>query len=249
MKRLRAGLSDRLAGYRPMPLSHIVAAPVAESPAVIRRRQRVVVVTTAAGAALLGSSLSSPPGSRRFYLSTAAVATTWAVGGLASGPLHLGWIETRDATLRRPLLTPLATGVGAFGIFYAGALVARRIPVLNRAVTRVLRYAHAGDTRWVIATTLANGLGEEIFFRGALYATLADRNPVVTSTATYALATTTTRNPALVLAATVMGTLFGLQRRASGGIQAPTLTHLTWSTLMVRYLPPLFPGRRGLDTE
>ena len=45
---------------------------------------------------------------------------------------------------------------------------------------------------------------------------------------------------ALVLAAVVMGTLFGAQRRASGGIQAPVLTHLTWSVLMLRYLPPLF---------
>jgi len=226
-----------------MPLTHIVGAPIAESPAVVARRQRVVIATTTAGAALLGASLSSPPGSRRFYLSTAVVATTWTLGGLTSGPLHLGWIETRDATIRRPILTPVATGVAAFGVFYAGALVARRIPVLDAAVTRVLRYAHAGDDRWVLATTLANGLGEEIFFRGALYAALADHNPVVTSTATYALATTTTRNPALVLAASVMGTLFGLQRRASGGIQAPTLTHLTWSTLMVRFLPPLFRGR------
>ena len=38
-----------------------------------------------------------------------------------------------------------------------------------------------------------------------------------------------------------MGALFALQRRASGGIQAPILTHLTWSTLILRYLPPLFP--------
>jgi hypothetical protein len=43
-----------------------------------------------------------------------------------------------------------------------------------------------------------------------------------------------------VLAAGVMGSLFGLQRRASGGLQAPVLTHLTWSTLMVHFLPPLF---------
>ena len=50
---------------------------------------------------------------------------------------------------------------------------------------------------------------------------------------------------ALVLAATVMGTLFAAQRRASGGIQAPVLTHLTWSILMLRYLPPLF--RSGTD--
>ena len=67
----------------------------------------------------------------------------------------------------------------------------------------------------------------------------ADR-AVAVSTAVYTLATVTTRNPALMLAAGAMGTLFSLQRRASGGLQAPVLTHLTWSTLMVRYLPPLF---------
>ena len=37
-----------------------------------------------------------------------------------------------------------------------------------------------------------------------------------------------------------MGALWGLQRRATNGLQAPVLTHLTWSTLMLRFLPPLF---------
>ena len=85
-----------------------------------------------------------------------------------------------------------------------------------------------------------NGAAEEVFFRGALYATIGERHPVALSTGAYTLATVTTRNPALVLAATAMGTLFAAQRRASGGIQAPVLTHLTWSVLMLRYLPPLF---------
>jgi membrane protease YdiL (CAAX protease family) len=62
----------------------------------------------------------------------------------------------------------------------------------------------------------------------------------------YGLATTATRNPALVLASLAMGALFGLQRRASGGIQAPMITHATWSALMLRYLPPLFPDRPAL---
>jgi membrane protease YdiL (CAAX protease family) len=92
----------------------------------------------------------------------------------------------------------------------------------------------------VLLTTYANAVGEELFFRGALYAALPPGHAAVTSTAVYALATTATRNPSLVLAAGVMGALFTLQRRASGGLQAPLITHLTWSTLMVRYLPPLF---------
>ncbi len=92
----------------------------------------------------------------------------------------------------------------------------------------------------VVATTLANGLGEEVFFRGALYGALDPDRAIVVSTAVYTLATASTRNPALMLAAAAMGTLFSLQRRASGGLQAPALTHLTWSILMVCYLPPLY---------
>lgn len=233
----------RLDRLLPMPLSHVIAVRLVETAAARRRRRRVVAGTALGGAALLGGSLATEPGSRRFYASTATVATTWAVGGLLSGPLHLGWIESRDSTLRRPVVTPLATGVGAFAVFYGGALVARRVPVLDKALTRVLRFADEGDDRLVMATTLANGLAEEVFFRGALYAALEDAHPVAGSTLVYALTTTTTRNPALVLAASVMGTLFAFQRRASGGIQASAITHLTWSALMLRFLPPLFRDR------
>lgn len=239
----------RLDRVLPKPLTHVVGREHVESTRVRRRRRRVVAGTAVVGAALLGRSLSTEPGSREFYGSTAAVAATWAIGGLASGPLHLGWIETRDSSLRRPVLTPVGTGLGAFALFYGGAVVARRIPVLDDSLARVLRFADEGDGRLVLATTLANGLAEEIFFRGALYSAVGRHHPVAGSTAVYALATTTTRNPALVLAASVMGSLFALQRRASGGIQAPLITHVTWSALMVRFLPPLFrradAGRSG----
>lgn len=229
-----------LAGRLPMPLTYVVPVEHRESLAVVRRRQRVVVGVSVVGAGLLGASLSTRPGSKEFYLATLGVAGVWTAGGLLSGPLHLGWIQNRDEQLRRPVLAPVATGVGAFGFFYACALVAKRIPLLDNAISRVLVFAEEGNDPLVLLTTLANGLGEEVFFRGALYAALGDRHPVASSTAVYALSTSTTRNPALVLAAGVMGTLFGLQRRASNGLQAPTITHLTWSTLMVRFLPPLF---------
>ena len=205
-----------------------------------RRRRRVVAGVTAAGAGLLGVSLSTRPASWQFYATSAGVAATWLAGGVASGPLHLGWMQTKDETLRRPVLTPVLLGIGAFGAFYGCALVAREIPVLDTAISSVLAYAHQGDNTLVLLTTLANGAAEEVFFRGALYAAIGEQHPVALSTAAYTLATVTTRNPALVLAATVMGTLFAAQRRASGGIQAPVLTHLTWSVLMLRYLPPLF---------
>lgn len=203
-------------------------------------RRRVVAGVTVAGAGFLGLSLSTRPGSPQFYATTLGVAGTWAVGGCASGPLHLGWVQTHHQTLRRPVSTPILTGIGAFGLVYGCALAARHVPILDDALRSIMRFAEQGAQPLVLLTTLANGAGEEIFFRGALYAAVGERYPVAVSTAAYALATVATRNPALVLAAAAMGTLFGLQRRASGGIQAPVLTHLTWATLVLRYLPPLF---------
>jgi membrane protease YdiL (CAAX protease family) len=239
MKATSAWKRDRVAvvGRLPAPLRQVVTGPPCESGATRARRRRVVSGVAVVGTGLLAVSLSARPGSRQFYATAGALAATWAAGGLASGPLDRGWIEDRDGRLRRPLLTPAATGAAAFGAFYAAARVARGIPSLDSAVGRALSFAVTGDDALVLATALANGVGEEVFFRGALYAAFGDNHPVAASTAVYALVTSATRNPALVAAAGAMGTLFALQRRASGGVQAPTITHLVWSALMVRALP------------
>ena len=55
----------------------------------------------------------------------------------------------------------------------------------------------------------------------------------------YAAATVTTGTAMLVFAALLLGLVLGLQRRASGVILAPILTHITWSTTMVFALPAL----------
>jgi membrane protease YdiL (CAAX protease family) len=134
------------------------------------------------------------------------------------------------------VLTPVATGVAAFGLFYAAARVCGRVPALDNTVARALSFAEDGNEALVLATALATGVGEEIFFRGALYTALGDAHPVALSTAVYTLTTTSTRNPALVMAACAMGTLFALQRRRTGGVQASTITHAVWSTLMIHCL-------------
>jgi membrane protease YdiL (CAAX protease family) len=207
-----------------------------------RRRRWVVGGTLLASSGLLNASMSTTPGSARFYGLTFGAAATLTAGGLASGPVHRGWTGAGrpGQPNRRPVLGPVLLGVGAFAVFYGLALVARHIPPLRWAISKVLSYAHHGSETLVLLTTLANGAAEEVFFRGAGYLAVGDRHPVALSTALYALATTATRNPALVLASAVLGTLFGLQRRATGGVQAPMLTHLTWSALMLRFLPPLF---------
>ncbi len=198
------------------------------------------------GTGLLGASLSTKPASRQFYALTFSVAGTWLIGGLAAEPLDWDSFRGNERSLGKLVALPVLTGAAAFGAFFGAALVARRIPVLNEALVSVLNYAERGSDSLVLATTLANGVGEEVFFRGSLFTALGSPHPVAASTGVYMLTTCATRNPALVVAAGVMGTVFAAQRRATGGILAPILTHVTWSALMVRFLPKLFRHQRTL---
>lgn len=231
---------QRVVDTLPTWLTQKVPRDHRESDQAFARRRRVVGVVSVGGAAFLGAALSTEPNSRAFYLSTFGVAATWVAGAFASGPLHLGYMQSRHQELERPVLAPVLAGVGAFGVFYGCAVIARHVPILDEALRHVLQFAEQGSTSLVILTTLLNGAAEELFFRGALFAAVGEKYPVPVSTAVYMLATCATRNPALVLAAGAMGALFGLQRRASGGVQAPIITHATWSALMLRFLPPLF---------
>ena len=142
---------------------------------------------------------------------------------------------------------PVLTGAAAFGLFDGTAQLARHIPPLNRAIGSVLRYADNGSTPLILAAASANAAAEELFFRGALWTLVQDSHPLAKTTLAYAATTAATRNPALMLAGTATSVLFGLQRRTSGGILAPALTHLTWSLLMLRYLPPLFQTPRPAE--
>ena len=82
----------------------------------------------------------------------------------------------------------------------------------------------------LIVVTAVNGIAEELFFRGAAYAAIT-RHPVVWTTVAYVVATAATGNVMLAFAAILLGIIVGLQRRASGGILAPIITHCTWSLI------------------
>jgi membrane protease YdiL (CAAX protease family) len=85
-----------------------------------------------------------------------------------------------------------------------------------------------------------NGFAEELFFRGALYTALGGFHPVAISTLLYVICTSASGNPMLGFAALILGTVCALERRATGGVLAPFLTHLVWGLIMVLALPPLF---------
>lgn len=234
LRRWAGGLLGR-ALFEPVPRDHT------ETDAAFRRRRLVAVLTLGLGSTLLGLSLSARPGDPSFYLYTALLAGIWLLGGLASGPLHLGRIRVRSG-LSRPIGPAIALGLVAAAVFVLGALVVREVPLLATLTDQVLDHARVGSLPLVVALTLVNGAAEEVFFRGALYAAIGRRRPVLVSTAVYTLATVATANPMLVFAAALLGTVLGLQRRASGGILGPVLTHITWSSVMVLLLPALLAG-------
>jgi len=205
------------------------------------RRRIVVAITLAVGSTLLGLSFSVEQGDPAFYPLTFALAVTWTLGSLLSGPLHLGHILL-GGRLRRPIVTPTAVGLLLAALFVLGALVVRTIPSLVRLSEDVLGYARLGNLWIIVMITLINGVAEELFFRGALFAAIGVRHAVLISTVLYASTTIAGGNPLLVFTAAVLGTVVALQRRASGGILAPILTHITWSLTMLFVLPPVFGG-------
>jgi membrane protease YdiL (CAAX protease family) len=207
----------------------------------LRRRQLVTLVFVVVGGVALGFSLRLEPGSHWFYPATLALALVWTVGAFASGPLHLGRIARRSE-LVRPVLTPVVVGLALAAVFVAGALLVHSVSWLSGLedqVVKVTDVADEGSLPVLAVVTAVNGVAEELFFRGAAYAAIP-RHPVLWTTVAYAVATAATGNVMLAFAAVLLGAVVGLERRATGGILAPVLTHCTWSLAMLFALPLVF---------
>ena len=210
-----------------------------DSAAAFRRRQVVAAIVVLVGAAVLGWSLRLEPGGNTFYVAAIVLAGVWAAGAFLSGRLHLGRIAGEGELFVRPILAPILLGLLLVGLFVLGALVVREIDPLATYVSSVLEYADQGSLTVLAIITFFNGIAEELFFRGAMYAAIP-RHPVFWTTVAYVVATLATGNVMLAFAAILLGAVCGLERRASGGILAPILTHITWSLSMLFVLPLLF---------
>ena len=103
----------------------------------------------------------------------------------------------------------------------------------------MLDHADQGSIPLLVLVTALNAVAEELFFRGALYAATPRWSPRP-GTAAYTLATLATGNAMLAFAAMLLGAVVGLERRATGGIQAPVLTHVVWSLILLLALPAIF---------
>jgi len=188
-----------------------------------------VLATALAGAVVLGLMLRAEAGSGWFYTATMLLAAVWVTGALLSGPLP--W--------DRPSLAPVAVGLGLAAVFAVGALVVREIDPLADPVRDVLDLADTGAVPLLVLVTAVNGVAEELFFRGALYDAVP-RHPVAWAAAANAAVVAVGGNVMLAFAALVLAVVVGVERRVTGGVTAPVLTHVAWSVTMLLVLPPLF---------
>ena len=214
-----------------------MGTPVVDEPT--DHRRAVVIAFGVFGVAGLAWGLRTDPGSGAFYASTLALAVAWFVGGLLSGPVPLGW-ETHDGQRRRPIVSAISAGAALAAVFVVGALIVRRIPVLSHRVEGVLDFARHGSWPIVLLLTVANGVAEEVFFRGAVQPALPERIRLPGSVVIYVAVTFATGNVMLGFAAVLLGAVVSLQRKATDGVLAPVLTHVTWSVLMFVALPIVF---------
>ncbi|MFC7491088.1 MULTISPECIES: CPBP family intramembrane glutamic endopeptidase [unclassified Knoellia] len=222
----------RAALVEPVPRDHT------ESDRAFRRRRVVAAVTLVLGLVVNSWALRIAPGDSMFYPATLLLAAVWAVGALISGPLHLGRAHTRGGEASgRSIVQSLVLGVMLLGVFLLGALVVARIPVLRGPVDGLLDHARFGSLAVVAVITAINGVAEELFYRGALFAAVGRRHAVLVTTILYAAVVAGSGVPLLILAAALVGLVVGLQRRVTGGILGPIITHLTWSLGMLFLLP------------
>jgi membrane protease YdiL (CAAX protease family) len=228
-----------------------------------RRRRWVVAATLVLGTAALAGTLAAPRGSGAFTALGLLAGVVWTVGALVAGPGgprgtspgSRGWPGARAVAVgavipgpgdsggsdRRTtpwqLVGAVAVGVAAYLAFAGAALVVDHLPVLDGAVDSALNRAEAGPLAAVLAVVVLNAVGEELFFRGALPLALGGERRAAVAVAVYVLVTVAMLNAALVVAAAVMGTLFMVERLATGAVVTPAVTHVTWSVLVLLALP------------
>ncbi len=238
---MTAGPPTRDRPSRPPPEAVPPPGPDSAPESVLDRRPNLarlaVLVVLGAGVALLHLSFASPPGSPRFYGLSLALAAVWLAGGLLRGPIAV--LPDPPRRLGRVIIAPIVVGLGLAAIFLLGALIVHRVPVLDRVLAGVFDYADRGLPVLVLGITVMNAVGEELFFRGALWRLVREPYRLLVTTLIYALATIATGNPLLVFAAVLLALVVGRLRQVTGGVAAPALAHTAWSVTMLLGVPAL----------
>lgn len=198
----------------------------------VRGAELPALVIAVVGAALLWGTFHAARGSAAFWIVGYALAAVWVLGSFAVARVEAG------STDPRTIGVAAGAGVAAFVVFYGAYRLLREIPVISGALHGVVGTADAAHVVPVLVLAVVNAVAEEVFFRGAVFSLIASRtdgrgDAVIWSTVIYAVVTAASFNVALVIAAVVLGALLAMVRQWAGGVVAPAITHVVWSTLML----------------
>ena len=164
-------------------------------------RTRPWITPAVAGAGLLALAARAP--------SAGAVLVTAAVGAAGAIAPVKGRIDESEARLRLPWVVALGTAP-----FFVAA--------------SWLRPSFVDAGAFAIAASVLAAVAEELFFRRLVFGWLSSWGPavaIVGSAALFAIVHAPAYGLAVLPIDFAGGLIFGWQRRASGGWQAPALTH------------------------
>jgi CAAX protease family protein len=143
----------------------------------------------------------------------------------------------------RHLLVGAGSAAVLYGIFYAGnVLLPLLLPQSHRMVASVYATGRALP-HWAVALLLlfVTSPAEEIYWRRFVQRTLGERwgrLPALFATAgLYTLVHVVTLNPALIIAAFVAGSMWGLLYYREGSIAPTIISHALWATTIFVLLP------------
>jgi uncharacterized protein len=155
------------------------------------------------------------------------------------------YLRTRLRPTRRLVAMGLLSGLALYGLFSAGALVARQTPLWPH-IQSVIELTRTTAPAMVAVLVIVFGTSpsEEVLWRGAVFARLTRRygsgwRPVVLTAALYALFVGLSGSLVLSLAALVCGTVWARQRQVTGSLVPSLVSHALWSLLMFLYVPGL----------
>lgn len=188
-------------------------------------------------AACLLTAALSPTASPRFYAATVASAFVLAGAWWLFGDHRI----TGGRRVLIDALRGLIAGTLLASLFAVGALTVRGVSALAGPVNDLLSNAAGEAVVLTLAVTVANGVAEELFFRGTIvrhWAALG-RWAWLAAIGLYVVVTAAMLVPLLAVAALTVGAVAHYEVARTGSLISAMTMHLSWSAAMIFLLPAL----------
>ena len=226
---VRAALVD------PVPRDHT------EPDSAFHRRRVVVAVTLLVGAVVLAWALRIEPGDPTFYIATFALAGVWAVGAVPVGAAAPGSRPhpRRPGLAAGPSCSRWPSGRCCSGCSWSGRSWSPRSRSCATPSRTCWTTRSSARSPWSRSSPRSTASRRSCTSGARCTPRVGRRHAVAGHHGRLHARRGDQRHPAAGAAAAVVGLVVGLQRRVTGGILGPIITHLTWSLGMLFLLPPV----------